>query len=154
MFTCMQESLHSLLTVAATQAKPTLSASNVLSPYMAVFFVAFFVSFVATPVMRWLAIRNGVVDWPDFKRKVHLQPVAYLGGIAIFLGWLAGILMCFAITPHDPRVIELGMTHVKFPFAIVIGGAVIALTGVIDDVYGVSPRVKRSRTKSSSTFRY
>ncbi|MBL4701300.1 MAG: undecaprenyl/decaprenyl-phosphate alpha-N-acetylglucosaminyl 1-phosphate transferase, partial [Phycisphaeraceae bacterium] len=28
------------------------------------------------------------------------------------------------------------------PFAIVIGGAVIALTGVIDDVYGVSPRVK------------
>jgi UDP-GlcNAc:undecaprenyl-phosphate GlcNAc-1-phosphate transferase len=109
---------------------------------MAVFFVAFFVSFVATPVMRWLAIRNGVVDWPDFKRKVHLQPVAYLGGIAIFLGWLAGILMCFAITPHDARVIELGMTHVKFPFAIVIGGAVIALTGVIDDVYGVSPRVK------------
>lgn len=138
----VQDSLHPLWLLAATDGKPTITASSVLAPYMVVFFVAFFVSFVATPVMRWLAIRNGVVDWPDFKRKVHLQPVAYLGGIALFMGWLAGILCCFFLAPHDPRVIELGMAHVKFPFAIVIGGAVIALTGVIDDVYGVSPRVK------------
>ena len=142
MASVVQDFLHSIWFVATTDGKNTITASSVLAPYMAVFFVAFFVSFIATPIMRWLAIRNGVVDWPDFKRKVHLQPVAYLGGIAIFLGWLAGTLMCFVIEPHDARVIELGMTHVKFPFAIVIGGAVIALTGVIDDVYGVSPRVK------------
>lgn len=137
----MQSILHQLNSLAVVE-RGDISASNVLAPYMAVFFVAFFVSIVATPIMRWLAIRNGVVDWPDFKRKVHLQPVAYLGGMAIFLGWLAGVSMCFFLTPHDVRVIEMGMEHVKFPFAIVIGGAVIALTGVIDDVYGVSPRVK------------
>ena len=54
---------------------------------------------------KGLAIRNGVVDWPDRGRKNHARPIAYLGGAAIFLGWLAGMFTCFFITPHDPRVL-------------------------------------------------
>jgi UDP-N-acetylmuramyl pentapeptide phosphotransferase/UDP-N-acetylglucosamine-1-phosphate transferase len=67
--------------------------------------VALIVSLALTPVLRRLAIRNGVVDWPDRGRKNHARPIAYLGGAAIFLGWLAGMFTCFFITPHDPRVL-------------------------------------------------
>jgi len=132
----------SQLMLGQETAARILTANEVLAPYMPVFFAALIISFAATPMMRLLAIRNGVVDMPDFNRKMHLQPVAYLGGVGIFLGWLAGMSLCHFITPPDAKSVELGLASVKFPFAIVIGAAVITLTGVIDDVYGISPRIK------------
>jgi UDP-GlcNAc:undecaprenyl-phosphate GlcNAc-1-phosphate transferase len=66
----------------------------------------------------------------------------YLGGLALFAGWLTAMFACYFITPHDPQVLELGLHHVKFPHAIVLGATVITLTGLIDDIYGISPRVK------------
>jgi len=116
---------------------------DVISPYMLVFFAAFFVAFVLTPVMQALANRYGIVDLPDLKRKAHIEPVAYLGGVAIFLGWLFGIAACYLITPGS--VVADGSTTVNqmvFPFSVIIGAAAIMLLGLIDDVYGVSPRVK------------
>jgi UDP-GlcNAc:undecaprenyl-phosphate GlcNAc-1-phosphate transferase len=97
---------------------------------MLVFFAAFAVSLVATPLMRWLALRYGVVDRPDHKRKAHSVPVAYLGGLAIFLGWIAGI-----IVSHRDSTID-------FPLCIVVGAGVITLVGLLDDIYGINPRVK------------
>ena len=47
------------------------------------FFVALFASiFLAVPV-RALALRVGMVDLPG-PRKVHLQPIPLLGGLAIY----------------------------------------------------------------------
>jgi len=115
---------------------------SVIEPYLAVFAVAFVVSLLLTPLMRLLAIRNGVVDWPDRDRKNHGRPIAYLGGAVIFLAWLGGMFTCFLISPHDPRVLALGLTHVSFPISIVIGALVITLTVLMDDVLGISPRVK------------
>ncbi len=126
--------------LASLAANPP-SASRVISPYMAVFFVAFAVAIVMTPVMRWLAIRNGIVDWPNLKHKSHIEPVAYLGGVAIFLAWIAAISLCYFVYfggPHTPQA----AVHIRFPFSIIVGAAVITLTGLIDDVYGISPRVK------------
>jgi UDP-GlcNAc:undecaprenyl-phosphate GlcNAc-1-phosphate transferase len=118
------------------------SLLQVISPYMAVFFVAFFVAFIATPIMRRLALANGIVDWPDLKRKNHIQPVAYLGGVAIFLGWLVGIAVTFVAQPDTERYLEPQLALVGFPLSIVLGAAAITLTGLFDDVYGISPRVK------------
>lgn len=60
--------------------------------------VSFLVALVATPIMRRLAIMNGVIDRPSDPRKVHKVPVAYLGGVAVYLGMMAGILFSlFAI---------------------------------------------------------
>ncbi|MCX5662028.1 MAG: MraY family glycosyltransferase [Planctomycetota bacterium] len=123
---------------AAVANETPLGPSEVLSPFMGVFFVAFAVSFIATPIMRRLALVNGVVDWPDHKRKAHLEPIAYLGGVAIFLGWLAGVFLCYFIAPAGGGSLD----HTSFPMSIIIGASVIHLTGLIDDVYGVSPRVK------------
>ena len=78
----------------------TLSADEVLSPYIFVFYAAFIISFVFTPVMRSVAMYYGIVDRPDRIRKLHSEPVAYLGGLAVFLGWLGGLGMCQFLYMH------------------------------------------------------
>ncbi len=125
----------------AQAAAPSLSVDDVLSPYTLIFFAAFAISFLATPVMRMLAINNGVVDLPDRKRKIHLEPVPYLGGVAIFLGWLGGMSLVLFINPGF-TIGNMVMHHVSIPISIVLGAAVIVFVGLIDDVYGSSPRVK------------
>ncbi len=131
------------LLAQATADAPHYTAGKVLAPYVWVFAAAFVVTFIATPIMRKLAIANGIVDWPDLKRKAHLEPVAYLGGVALFLGWLAGVIVCFFIEPHTSHGSEGGMvSSISFPFSILAGAMIICLVGLIDDVYGISPRVK------------
>ncbi|MCE9591446.1 MAG: undecaprenyl/decaprenyl-phosphate alpha-N-acetylglucosaminyl 1-phosphate transferase [Planctomycetes bacterium] len=130
------------MTPTTTQPAAELGLANVVSPLMGVFFVAFFCSLLLTPLMRWLAIRNGIVDWPDFKRKSHVEPIAYLGGLAIFVSWLAGVFLCYFIKPHFIGTALGHMDHISFPITVALGAAVITLTGLFDDVYGLSPRVK------------
>lgn len=114
----------------------TLSYSEALSPYVGVFVVAWLVTILCTPLVRYIAVRRGIVDWPDLERKRHREPVAYLGGIAICAGWLGGIIACLWVTP------QLEVRHVEFPLKIVLGALIITTVGMIDDVYGISPRVK------------
>lgn len=120
----------------------TFSVGNVLDPYMWVFFAAFLTAIVMTPIMRWVAVRSGIVDWPDLKRKSHIEPVAYLGGVALFLAWAAGMAVCFLIRPHYATGNPAPPGSVGFPVSIFIGAAIVAITGLCDDVYGISPRVK------------
>ena len=54
---------------------------DIFHSYLGVFLVAFLVTLLVTPLMRRLAIRNGVIDRPDDPRKAHRIPVAYLGGV-------------------------------------------------------------------------
>src|SRR5947209_13667825 len=86
---------------AATQPLTTFAYSAVLQPYMPVFYVSFLAAVILTPLMRVLAHRHGIVDDPDGKRKVHTQPIAYLGGVSIFLGWLAGVCIAVFLRPHN-----------------------------------------------------
>ncbi len=121
------------------------SASQVLQPYMLVFYTAFLVTLVLTPLMRYLAHRNGIVDQPDGHRKVHTQPIAYLGGVATFLGWLAGITMSIAVRPYnsDPNVFHGWVNaNILVPPGILLGAATVVLFGLLDDVYGLKPRIK------------
>lgn len=131
-------------------AFPTYTFTQVLTPYMPVFYVAFIVTLILTPMMRFLAHRNGVVDEPDGKRKVHAQPIAYLGGVATFLGWLAGISVSVMLRPHnaDPTF----MQTVQIPPGILLGAAVMVLFGLIDDVYSLTPRVKLTGQLLAAVF--
>lgn len=59
--------------------------------------LSFGASLILTPIMRKLALANGIVDLPDARRKAHAKPVAYLGGLSIYLGWLVGLCAFVAI---------------------------------------------------------
>jgi len=87
-------------------------------------------------------LRNGVVDLPDVERKNHIEPIAYLGGVAGFGGWLGGVVFGSYRIPGalEGSVSPVGYFH--FPFALVFGATVIMVTGLVDDVRGISPRMK------------
>lgn len=105
---------------------------------------SFGASLLLTPLMRKLALANGIVDLPDVRRKAHAKPVAYLGGLAIFLGWFVGlcvfVVMLFSV---EERTIRNYLSDGPISIAYVaLGAAAIVLTGLFDDVYGIRARVK------------
>jgi UDP-GlcNAc:undecaprenyl-phosphate GlcNAc-1-phosphate transferase len=124
---------------------------SIFEGYVGVLVVAFLVTLLATPLMRRLAVANGVIDRPSDPRKVHRVPIAYLGGVAVFLGLLAGIFYSYMamkfpylIEFHQAKAEHLreGIFHEPVPLSVVLGIIVIMIVGVLDDVYGISPRVK------------
>ena len=99
-----------------------------LQHYWPVLVVAFVVAVVATPIMRFVARKTGIVDRPDEARKMHKKPIAYLGGVAIFIAVLAGIC-----TSHfwikSPAIFQ------PFPLVVIVGMFAIGLTGLADDIF-------------------
>jgi UDP-GlcNAc:undecaprenyl-phosphate GlcNAc-1-phosphate transferase len=117
---------------------PSVTWDAVLSPHVYVFYAAFLVSFVFTPIMRLIAVYYGIIDQPDRVRKLHMSPVAYLGGVAVFMGWVAGLAMSQLHLPAD----EIGSPHLQVKFNIVLGAVVIVALGLWDDVKRLPPRNK------------
>lgn len=118
------------------------SVDAVLSPYVYVFYAAFIVSFLFTPIMRVVASHYGIVDKPDGIRKLHREPVAYLGGVAVVLGWLAGMALSRFLVAHYSNTNGFGQVAPSIPAGIVTGGLIIMLLGLVDDIRGVKPVVK------------
>lgn len=122
---------------------------DIFQGYIGVFIVAFLVTMLATPLVRKLAISQGVIDRPDQLRKLHAMPIAYLGGIAVYLGLMAGIFYSYAAMRfpflmefHPTEHLVEGVFPQIVPPWVALGMTVIVLVGFIDDVKGISPRVK------------
>lgn len=117
------------------------TADEVLSPYIYVFYAAFVVSFIFTPIMRSVAMYYGIIDEPDRIRKMHAVPVAYLGGVAVFLGWICGLAVSQFLRLHQ---VPLGWTttHLVIKFSIVVGACCIVLLGLWDDIRRLKPWMK------------
>ncbi|MCH7603479.1 MAG: glycosyltransferase family 4 protein [Planctomycetes bacterium] len=110
--------------------------AGLLSGYAYIFIIAFVVSLVITPFVRKLAFRINAVDRPDFERKEHSKPVAYMGGVAVFFGLMAAIAASYFLSWSAP------VSHEGVPFAIIVGMLAITVTGFSDDVWGWDPRLK------------
>jgi UDP-GlcNAc:undecaprenyl-phosphate GlcNAc-1-phosphate transferase len=84
------------------------------------FFIALFASLMLTVPVRALALRVGMVDLPG-PRKVHLQPIPLLGGLAMYGGVILAILFVF---DGAARAQSAG---------IVTGATLVAAVGFLDD---------------------
>lgn len=115
---------------------------DIFHSYLGVFLVAFLVTLLITPVMRRLAIRNGVIDCPSDPRKAHSIPVAYLGGVAVYAGLMAAVIFSY----FAPDSVLGGHESIRaldpVPISIVIGMSLIMFLGVLDDIVGIDPRLK------------
>ena len=116
------------------------TADEVMSPYIFVFYVSFIVAFVFTPIMRTVAVYYGIIDEPDGLRKIHTKPVAYLGGVAVFLGWIAGLAFSQLLQTHASG--QTSQSHLYVNFSIVVAASVIVMLGLWDDLTGVNPWAK------------
>lgn len=128
-------------------AAATSGPLSIFHGYMGVFVVSFLVALIATPIMRRIAIANGVIDRPSVARKIHRLPVAYLGGVAVYLGLLAGILLAYTQPFHGWLTFHASKAHETalpggVPISVLLGMTVIMLCGLIDDVVGIDPRAK------------
>ena len=84
------------------------------------FFIALVSSLVLTVPVRALALRVRMVDAPG-PRKVHVQPIPLLGGLAIYSGVMLAILLVF---DGPARAQSAG---------IVTGATLVAAVGFLDD---------------------
>jgi len=89
-----------------------------------------------TPFVIRLAHAVGAVDRPN-ERKVHTRIMPRLGGLAIFLAFAGGFL---AVSPVF-GLIDTGM-KANTVWGILIGGAIIVLTGALDDRFDLKPKYK------------
>ncbi|GGD10719.1 glycosyltransferase family 4 protein [Pontibacillus salipaludis] len=89
--------------------------------------LCFIASILITPLVKKLAVKIGATDKPN-ERKVHQKLMPRLGGLAIFLSFVAGVLIFFP---------DSGYT-----WPLVIGSTIIIVTGVLDDMKELSPKWK------------
>lgn len=116
------------------------------------FAASFILSLTLTTIAIFLAPRFRFYDLPG-DRKIHTQPIPYGGGVAIFIsiyflllvGWL---FIHFADTKVFPAFLKIhlkGLLSEKVItqlLGILLGGLIIFITGLIDDIKGLRPRVK------------
>jgi UDP-GlcNAc:undecaprenyl-phosphate GlcNAc-1-phosphate transferase len=121
--------------------KPMMSVDDVLSPFVYVFYAAFIVAFIFTPLMQAVATFYGIIDQPDGNRKMHKAPVAYLGGVAVFLGWMAGLAISQFTRLNRPGILGAGPV-LQVRLSIIIGACAIVLLGLWDDIRHIKPRYK------------
>src|SRR5260221_13646311 len=85
-----------------------------------------------------LAIRFGAVVTPSSDaRHVHTRPTPTLGGMAMFVGFLAAM----AVASHIPQFHEMFQSNSE-PFGLILGAGVMFVVGGLDDLIDVSPPAK------------
>ena len=124
---------------------------QVIEHYWLIFPVALLTALVSTPICHRLALRFKVVDYPDATVKTHTKPTAYLGGVAILAGVLAGLAIGFYVLYEHKSHVLSGIIDQStkgydqtYPNWLMLGGiafgAIIAcLVGLLDDLLDLAP---------------
>lgn len=89
--------------------------------------VTFLTSFLSMPLIKKIAVHINAIDIPN-ERKVHTKPIPRLGGLGIYISFLVGYML-FAEGSFQM-------------ISILIGGFLIILVGIIDDINPVKARYK------------
>jgi UDP-GlcNAc:undecaprenyl-phosphate/decaprenyl-phosphate GlcNAc-1-phosphate transferase len=110
-----------------------------ISVVLVAFAVAYLASALTVPALVRLANTKKLFDFPDRDRRGHPSPVPRLGGVAVFTGLVAALIMAKLIdtflNQHAPELTPL-------TFALGAGSAILFILGLYDDVRGVPPIAK------------
>lgn len=89
--------------------------------------VTLLTSFLLVFLVKTMAIHINALDMPN-ARKVHKKPMPRLGGLAIFLAYILGYMLFGFISTQM--------------ISVLLGGFIIILTGIIDDINPVPAKYK------------
>ncbi len=103
--------------------------------YIITFALAFIVAFSATPMVRKLAFKVGGIDVPKDNRRMHKKPIALMGGLAIFTGFIVSLAF-------DLLTASNIITPGKEIAGLMVGIVIIVVMGIIDDIRTLKPWVK------------
>lgn len=94
----------------------------------AAFLCTFLFTFALVPVARAVAEKIGAIDVPKDDRRMHKYPIPRLGGLAIFLGFLVGVLAFVGLTRQI--------------VALLVGSVIIVVLGMVDDCKNLPAKLK------------
>jgi len=96
------------------------------------FFASFTLTSALTPLMKFLALRFGVLDTPIQAHKTHQNPIPYLGGVAIVI---ATVLVSYGAS----LVSDFTKTTFQLASTIILPAILMAIIGLIDDIKHLQP---------------
>lgn len=85
-------------------------------------------TYYLVPLLSRVAHKLGILDNPDGKLKQQRTPVPYLGGVAIYIGFITALALVF---PFENNV-----------FLLLIGSTLLLFVGLIDDLVAMKPYQK------------
>lgn len=102
------------------------------------------VSYLLTGVVRKFAIRAGAIAVPR-GRDVHTVPVPRLGGVAIYVGVLAGVFVAMQLP-----VLRRAFAYSSETVGVLVAGGLIVLVGALDDRFGLDALTKLAGQATAS----
>lgn len=92
-----------------------------------IFFITLIASMLLTVIVKKIAVHVNALDMPN-ERKVHKVPMPRLGGLAIFGAFIIGYMLYGTVSTQM--------------LSVLIGGFLIIITGIIDDIKPIKARYK------------
>ncbi len=90
--------------------------------------VSFLMTAYLVPLLMAVAHKLGVLDNPDGKLKQQKLPTPYLGGLALYIGFIVALALVF---PFENNM-----------FLFLIGATLLLFVGLIDDIVAMKPYQK------------
>jgi UDP-GlcNAc:undecaprenyl-phosphate GlcNAc-1-phosphate transferase len=107
-------------------------------------------AYLVTPLVLWVATRLGILAQPG-GRHIHRAPITRLGGIAIYVAFVAAVLAGLPLERSIRVVVDAHNILVTIPFnpafdqpviGVLLGATMITIVGIFDDVRRISPMEK------------
>jgi UDP-GlcNAc:undecaprenyl-phosphate GlcNAc-1-phosphate transferase len=114
--------------------------------YLLVLLVAAAVTYLLTPVARWVALRTGAITALR-DRDVHAIPTPRLGGLAM----LGGLAVAMAIASQIP-FLEGVFEDTRRAWGVVGAAAMVCLLGVADDIWDLDWMTKMAGQALAGVF--
>lgn len=113
-----------------------------LKEFAIVFAVSFLVTYLMVPPCKRIAKLVGAIDYPG-NRRVNADPVPRCGGIALYLGLLAGVFTIFVGVRFFNWELQnlYRLSDVNY-LLLYLGVTMMFAVGLVDDIMQLSPLVK------------
>ncbi len=99
-----------------------------MNQYLLIFLSALVLALIFTPVAIRIAPKIGAIDIPKDNRRMHTKAMPRFGGMAIYIGTVASMLL---FLPYSTGLM-----------GVIAGGTIIFIVGIIDDLKGMPAKVK------------
>jgi UDP-GlcNAc:undecaprenyl-phosphate GlcNAc-1-phosphate transferase len=117
-----------------------ISSFDELLPYLVVVFAAAAgLSLTLTPLVRRLAVRLDNIDRPDH-RRVNRNPIPRGGGMAVAFAFLVVVVVFLVVNDRFSLVVVPRSIEPVELAALLAGGALATLLGVLDDTFQLRAR--------------
>ena len=102
-----------------------------------------FLSYLLVPYIRSFSVKYIILDKPN-PRKIHKKPVPNIGGLAIFIAYLFGIICLKLFTNLEIQNIEI----------FILVSTIILIIGLLDDLFNLSAIIRLGLQFLVITFIY